>query len=84
MDGWDLIQRPSVRQPGASTMSAAPGSQLFLPPSPPRQISIMLSPSPMRKYLSLVGEKDTCLLLQSLKCFCINILDNKNACVKFS
>lgn len=36
VDGWDLIQRPLVWHPGASTMSAAPGSPLFLPPPPSR------------------------------------------------
>ena len=36
VDGWDPIQRPSVWHLGASTMSAAPGSQLFVPPFPSR------------------------------------------------
>lgn len=36
VDGWDMIQRPSVWHPGASAMSAAPGSPPFLPPPPSR------------------------------------------------
>ena len=40
MDGWDMIQRPSVWHPGASTMSAMLGSPPFLPPPPSRSVAI--------------------------------------------
>ena len=40
VDGWDMIQRPLVWHPGASAMSAVPGSPPFLPPPPSRYTPI--------------------------------------------